>query len=77
MICMADLICDMNDCKYRSRRPLRKWRRKDKSPCYGCTQRFVVITCVFDPDGDIEAVGDKENMAHCCFYESIDKENLK
>lgn len=77
MICVADLICNMNDCKYRSRRPLRKWRNTDKSPCYGCTQRFVVITRVFDPDGDIETVGGTENMAHCCFYEPIDKENLK
>lgn len=74
---MADLICNMNDCKYRSRRPLRKWRRNDNSPCYGCTRSFVVITRVFDPDGDIETVGGKENMTRCCFYEPIDKEDLK
>lgn len=73
MICMADLICDMNDCKYRSPRPLRKWRFKDKSPCYGCTRSFVVII----RDGDIETVSGKENMTRCCFYEPIDKEDLK
>lgn len=74
---MADLICDMGDCKHKSRHPLRKWRKQDKSPCYSCTLDFVVIAKVFDPDGDIEAVASRENMANCCFYEPIQKEDLK
>lgn len=52
---MADLICDMADCKHRSKRPLKKWRSKDGSRCYGCTLQYIITNCVVDPDGDIEA----------------------
>ena len=52
---MADLICSMI-CKHRSKRPLRKWRNKDGSPCFGCSLKYVKISRVFDMDGDICAV---------------------
>ena len=44
---MADLICSMI-CKHRSKRPLRKWRNKDGSPCFGCSLKYVKISRVFD-----------------------------
>lgn len=67
---MADLICSM-PCKHRSKRPLRKWKNKDGSPCYGCRLEYVKISRVFDLDGDIFAVAGEENMAHCIFYEPL------
>ena len=42
-IAMADLICSMI-CKHRSKRPLRKWRNKDGSPCFGCSLKYVKIS---------------------------------
>lgn len=69
---MADLICSMN-CKHRSKRPLRKWRKKNGSPCYGCRLEYVKISRVFDLDGDIYAVAGEENMAHCVFYEPLNE----
>lgn len=66
---MANLICKMEDCKHRSKRPLKKWRNQDGSRCYGCSLRYTVVTEVFDADGDIEAIAGRENMAHCANYE--------
>lgn len=69
---MADLMCSM-DCKHRSKRPLRKWQKKDGRPCYGCRLKYVNISRVFDLDGDICAVAGEENMAHCAFYEPLNE----
>lgn len=69
---MANLICSMA-CKHRSKHPLRKWRNKDGSPCYGCSLKYVKISRVFDWDGDIWSKAGEENMAHCIFYEPIDE----
>ena len=55
---MADLLCDM-DCIHRSRRPLRKWKSFDGSPCYGCTLNYVKISGGMDSE---------ESKAHCMFY---------
>ena len=66
---MANLICDMTDCKHRSKRPLRKWRNKNGSRCYGGTLQYILIDLAFDPDGDIEATVGRDNMAHCARYE--------
>lgn len=66
---VADLICRMTDCKNRSKRKLRAWKDKDGTPLYGCARKYIVISRVFDMDGEIEAVGGVENMAHCAFYE--------
>lgn len=71
---MAVLMCNMNDCKHRSKRPLRYWKNKSGGKCYGCAREFVVVTMVFDPDGDIEAVAGKESMATCAFYEPMEKD---
>lgn len=71
---MAVLICNMNDCKHRSKRPLRSWKNKSGGKCNGCAREFVVVTKVFDPDGDIEAVAGKESMAVCAFYEPMEKD---
>jgi len=69
---MADLICSMA-CKHRSKRPLRKWKKKDGSPCYGCSLKYVNISRAFDWDGDIYAVAGEKNMARCVFYEPLDE----
>ena len=69
---MADLICSMI-CKHRSKRPLRKWRKKDGSPCFGCSLKYVNISRVFDLDGDICAGAGEGNMAHCAFYEPLEE----
>ncbi len=66
---MATVICDMLDCKHRSRRKLKTWRNRNGAPCYGCSLDAVVVGRVFDLDGDIEAVSGKENMAICKNYE--------
>lgn len=63
-------MCDMEDCKYRSKRKLKGWKCADGQPCYGCTRQYVSIKKVFDADGEIEAVAGRENMAHCPHYET-------
>ena len=65
---MATVICKMNDCAHRSKRPLRKWKFQNGAVCYGCTLDSVVVSKIFDPDGDIEATASIENMAHCAMY---------
>lgn len=70
---MPAIICEMN-CKHRSKRPLRKWRHKDKSPCYTCGREYVTISRMFDWDGDVCAVAGEENMARCAFYEPLDEQ---
>lgn len=66
---MAMVICDVSDCKHRSRRKLRKWNRQSGIPCYGCTLKVITVRPVFDPDCEIEAVGGKENTVVCSQYE--------
>lgn len=67
----ATLICDMVDCKHRSKRKLTTWLKKGSEPCYGCSLPHVLIRHVFDADGDIEATAGKENMAVCAYYEPV------
>ena len=69
---MAEIICAMA-CKHRSKRPLRKWKNRDGSRCYGCSLEYVKISRIFDFDGDIFAVAGEKNMARCAFYEPIDE----
>ncbi len=65
---MAKVICKMVDCVHRSKRPMRKWRYQDGSLCYGCSLDVASVTRISDLDGDIEAVGGPEIMAHCSDY---------
>lgn len=67
---MADLICNMN-CIHRSKRPLRKWKRRDGSECYGCSREYIVVDRLSDPDGLIEATAGEENTAVCALYEPV------
>ncbi len=71
---MAVLICDATDCKHGSKRPLRSWKTQSGGKCYGCALKYAVVSKVFDPDGDIEAVAGK--MAACSFYEPMEKDTL-
>lgn len=71
---MAVLICDA-PCVHRSKRALRSWKRtQGGGKCYGCSLAAVVISRVFDPDGDITAVAGIENTAVCSRFEPIAKE---
>ena len=71
---MATLICDMHDCVHISKRPLRSWTNKATgAKCYSCSREYALISKVFDPDGDIEAVAGRENMARGSFYEPREK----
>lgn len=66
---MSTIICDMINCKHRSKKPLQKWKSKDGKRCYGCSLDYVLINRIFDSDGDICAVAGEENMAHCQMYQ--------
>lgn len=70
---MAVLICDA-PCEHRSKRALRSWKRKAGGKCYGCSLDAVVISRVFDPDGDITAVAGVENTAVCSRFKPIAQE---
>ena len=70
---MAVLICDA-PCVHRSKRALRSWKRKVGGKCYGCSLDAVVVSRVFDPDGDITAVAGIENTAVCSRFSPIAKE---
>jgi Ni,Fe-hydrogenase I small subunit len=69
---MAVVICNVSDCKNRSKRKLTKWQTKDGKPCYGCKLEIVSINKIFDPDGYIKAVVGKDDMATCLHYEPRD-----
>lgn len=66
---MAKVICDMEGCVHRSKRPLKKWRYRDGRPCYGCKLETIGVTRISDPDGDCRATISERNMAHCSDYE--------
>lgn len=66
---MANVICLVTDCKYRSKRPLKKWRFRSGERCYGCALDVMTVTETFDPDGDIHEVGGPDVHTHCVNYE--------
>ena len=69
---MATVICNMRDCKYSSKKPLRKWKFKHGGKCYGCTLEAISISKIFSFDGWEEDVVGKENMAKCNYYTPTD-----
>ncbi len=66
---MAKIICSMEDCIHRSKRPMQKWKYKSGMPCYGCSLEMVGVSRIPDPEGLIESVGGYEALAHCDQYE--------
>lgn len=40
---MANVICDMEDCKYRSKRRTRNYIKKNGEHCYKCTLKVINI----------------------------------
>ena len=40
---MTDIICNMEDCVYRSKKPMKKFIKKNGEKCYKCTLRFIQI----------------------------------
>ena len=67
---MAQVICNVVDCKHRSKRKLKNYKKQNGSPCYGCKLEVILVSDIFDPDGEIEAIAGKENMMICNNYES-------
>lgn len=74
---MATLLCYMGDCIHRSKRPSKKYMDSAGTPCYGCARPYAVVSRVFDPDGDIQAVAGKENTAICMHYEPKEKQEAE
>lgn len=70
---MANVVCNMEDCKYKSKRPLRKWQHSDGSKCYGCTLETISISRIADPDGDCATLIGELEMAQCRDYEPIEE----
>lgn len=66
---MAQVICNVTDCKHRSKRKLKNYKKQNGSPCYGCKLKIILISETFDPDGIIDATAGKENMMICNNYE--------
>ena len=73
---MAKVVCNMN-CKHRSKHPMRKYRKKDGSKCYGCTLDAISISRIFDPDNYVIQVIGEQDMARCSHYEPKEVEMLK
>lgn len=75
---MAIVICNMEKCKYLSKKPLRKWKFKDGGKCYGCTLEAISISRIPCFDGWERDVVGEENMAKCNFYTPIENdENIE
>ena len=72
---MTKIICDMEKCKHRSKKPLRSYTRKSGEKCYGCTLDAISILRISDPDNYVVEVIDEKNMAACADYNPIDEED--
>lgn len=72
---MAKVACFMEDCEYRSKRPMRKYKGGDGSRLYGCLLPAVTIAEIFDPDNYVVAVVGRDNMAACSQYTPREAEN--
>lgn len=68
---MTVIACRM-DCKYRSKRPLRKHKYKDGSKCYACTLERITMTRNF---GEVRQVAGEKNMAMCNSYEPLEEDD--
>ena len=43
---MANVICDMENCKYRSKRRMRNYIKKNGEYCYKCTLQVKQMNCL-------------------------------
>lgn len=50
---MAKAICSIRNCKHRSKKPLRAYKRRNGGECYGCELHAISINLKFDPDLNI------------------------
>lgn len=72
---MASIIlCDVTDCKHRSKRRNRKWHfvspDGEKTPAYHCTLDHISLTEFYDPDGEIRQLfGDDHRPLQCRHFE--------
>lgn len=72
---MTKIICDMEKCKHRSKKPLRSYTTKSGERCYGCTLDTIKISRIVDPDDYVVEVVSEENMAACAYYDPINEED--
>lgn len=72
---MTKIICDMEKCKHRSKKPLRSYTIKSGERCYGCTLDAIEILRIMDPDDYVVEVVGEENMAACAYYDPVDEED--
>lgn len=70
---MTTLICDVEDCKHRSKRPLRSFENNDGTKVYGCTLDYITIKEIFDCDGDYFELGERK-VPICSQYAFIGEE---
>lgn len=49
---MTTVICDVKNCPYRSKTPMRKYTNHDGSKCYQCKLDTIIMDNIFDPDGE-------------------------
>ena len=59
---MTDIICSMEDCIHRSKRPMRKYKKRDGSECYKCTLDMVLVK----EEGDAETYELLGRDLPCC-----------
>ncbi len=63
---MTDVICDMEDCLYRSKRAMRKYKMRNGSKCYKCTLDNILI--IDNATTETDELYDKE-FPCCKMYE--------
>lgn len=64
---MTTVICNVEKCPYRSKRPSRKYTTSDGKNLYVCGLDMIVISNLFDPDGETFGLFGY-TPAECCFY---------
>ena len=64
---MTTVICNVENCPYRSKNPLKKYKNSDGSKCYQCKLDIIIITSVDDCDGEIFGLLGY-TPAECRFY---------
>lgn len=63
---MTDVICTMDDCIHRSKRPMRKYKMRNGSKCYKCTLDNILV--INQTTTEIEELYSKE-FPCCIRYE--------
>lgn len=49
---MTTVICTVENCPYKSKKPLKKYKMENGGNCYQCKLDMIIISNLFDPDGE-------------------------